>query len=153
MIPSGRKLLASSAVGLGLLFVTIPAQAANVSVVFQIGIEQSAAHYPSCTVSVPARANAASVLRAASRRQDCIVQSYKLGYDNVLRKHYVLCINLLCDAGDSGWYQGNPPPLPACAHLPGHYIEDFRARNGAVLTFTYDSRTKVITPTGSYACV
>jgi len=151
----GRKVLASAAVGLALLLATTPAHAANVSVVFQIGIEQSAAHYASCTVSVPARANAAWVLRAASRRGGCNIKDYELGYDQNLRKHYVLCIDLLCNGtvSYSGWYQGNPPLPPAFPEVPGHYIEDFHARNGAVLAYTYYSRACVVVTFSSYACV
>src|SRR5438874_1318262 len=144
MMRGGKKVLASAAVVFVLLFMTTlaPAHVANVSVAFQIGIEQSAAHYASCTVSVPARANAASVLRAASRRRDCNLESYELGYDYYFRKHYVLCINLLCNTlvSDFGWYQGKPPLPPAWTDFPGKYIEDFRARNGAALTYTYYAR-------------
>jgi hypothetical protein len=138
-----------------MLLVVEPAQAARVTVGFRISLEQPNAAYASCAVSVPAKANAVTVLRAAARSQNCDLLDYQLDYDSTTGRHYVVCVNYLCDGAvyASFWHQGNDLAMPpAWTDSKGASIEGFHARNGAVLTYTYYTRPCVFT-IGSYACV
>jgi hypothetical protein len=131
------------------------ARTVYVPITFRIGLEQAERPLSSCLVSVSRGANAAVVLRAASRNKACMVYSYQLGYRDDLHRHFVSCIDHICDDDiyQTEWYQGSPPlPPGSAADWPGPFVEDFHATRGATLTYTYNTRPCVFTP-GSYACV
>jgi hypothetical protein len=132
---------------------TTHARVEYVPVTFRIAFEQTDVRYSSCSVVVPIRSNAAVTLRAALRHHGCHLYNYRLAYDELFRKHYVFCLDALCDYSLPGsfWYQGDPASPPGSSDLPGGYIEDFRAARGAILTFTFYTQPCVYTP-GSYVC-
>jgi len=154
------RTMASLALVIGVL-VSGSARASTVSVTFRLAVEDPVAHASSCAIGVPSGSNLIAVLNAAQRNPACRLRGYGLYYDAFERKHFVDCIDHLCDVYNLYWRLNvnGRPPLPGRLGdelrdwpAPWDYVEDYSARAGDVITYAYTMLPCVYSFTGDYLC-